>query len=198
MAIFAKVALKGEAGPARNGDDAPAGSRGTKSLSALLRLAPVAALAVGLGGCSSLHDHRGYLTDRSLTDSILPGVDNRTSVERSLGQPTFKSEFGQPTWFYVSLDTKQKPFTRPRLDGGIVTRVSFDPSGNVRAVDRAGVDKAVRLEPDAHKTKTLGRDRSFFEDLFGNIGQVGALPGATGQQGGGGGRPGGGTGPNGS
>jgi hypothetical protein len=82
--------------------------------------------------------------------------------------------------------------------------VTFDPAGTVQAVTHDGVEHAVNIRPDAHKTPTLGRERSFFEDLFGNIGTVGALPGggAGGTQGpggggGGGGRPGG-TGPNGS
>jgi hypothetical protein len=41
------------------------------------------------------------------------------------------------------------------------------------------MEKVVRIHPDSHKTPTLGRERSFLEDLFGNIGQVGAA-GATG------------------
>ncbi len=156
------------------------------------------AVVLGAGGCSTIRDHRGYLVDPALTQSVLPGVDNRLSVERSLGQPTFKSQFGQPAWYYLSLDTEQRPFTRPRIHGGSVMRVGFDSAGNVQDVLRDGVEHAVRIEPDRHKTPTLGRDRSFFEDLFGNIGSVGALPGAQGGPGGqGGGRPGG-TGPNGS
>ena len=160
-------------------------------------------LVAGIGGCSNIHDHRGYLVDPALTQSVLPGVDNRLSVEKSLGQPTIKSQFGQQAYYYISLDTVQKPFTRPRIKGGSIMRVGFDSAGNVQDVTRDGVENAVRLEPDKHKTPTLGRERSFFEDLFGNIGTVGALPGGTqgqggGAGGGGGGGRGGGTGPNGS
>ena len=161
-----------------------------------MRVGLACALVTGASGCSSIHDHRGYLVDPALTQSVLPGVDNRLSVERSLGQPTLKSQFGQQSYYYVSLDTVQAPFTRPRIHAGSIMRVAFDSTGNVQEVTRDGVEHAVRLEPDKHKTPTLGRDRSFFEDLFGNIGSVGALPG--GQPGQGGGGRGGGTGPNGS
>ena len=68
-------------------------------------------------GCSSITEHRGYIVDEALLQAVQPGIDNRTSVEGTLGRPTFTSQFGQPT---------------------------------------------------------LGRDRGFLEDLFGNIGQVGA------------------------
>ena len=156
------------------------------------------ALVVCAGGCSTIRDHRGYLVDPALTQSVLPGVDNRLSVERSLGQPTLKSQFGQQSYYYISLDTAQKPFARPRIYAGSIMRVAFDSAGNVQAVTRDGVEHAVRLEPDKHKPPTLGRDRSFFEDLFGNIGSVGALPGGQAGPGGQGGGRGGGTGPNGS
>ncbi len=150
-------------------------------------------LAVSAAGCANIRDHRGYLIDPALTNTVQPGVDNRFSVERALGQPTFKSQFGKPTWYYVSVDTRQRPFARPRTSAQTVLTINFDAKGNVTSVERGGMEKVARINPDGHKTATLGRNRSFFEDLFGNIGSVGALPGA----GQGGGAPTG-TGPNGS
>ena len=148
-----------------------------------------AATLVLAGGCASIRDHRGYLIDSTLVDSVQPGIDNRTSVERTLGRPTWVSQFGSKDWYYVSVDTKQVAFSRPKTEKQTVLRVRFDEAGNVAAVDRAGMEKVARISPDGKVTPTLGRDRSFLEDLFGNIGAVGA-PG----MGGGAGGPG----PNGS
>jgi outer membrane protein assembly factor BamE (lipoprotein component of BamABCDE complex) len=88
------------------------------------------------------------------------------------------------------INTRQGAFARPRTTEQTAIRVRFDAAGNVVGVDRTGVDKVVRLDPSNRKTPTLGRERSFLEDLFGNIGAVGA-PGT-----GGGGAQG--PGPNGS
>ncbi len=151
------------------------------------------AAAGALAGCASIKDHRGYLVDQALVDAVQPGIDNAQSVEKSLGRPTFVSEWGRKDWYYVSVDTQQAAFARPRTKNQLILRVSFDEKGNVTAVDRTGVEKVARINPDSHKTPTLGRERSFFEDLFGNIGTVGA-PG----MGGPGGSGGPGTGPNGS
>lgn len=134
-------------------------------------------LAALLGGCTSIKDHRGYLVDPTLLNSVQPGIDNRLSVERTLGRPTFVSQFGNKDWYYVSVDTKQPPFRRARTYQETVLRVRFDAAGNVLGIDKAGMDKVARIDPDGDKTPTLGRDRSFFEDLFGNVGAVGA-PGA--------------------
>jgi outer membrane protein assembly factor BamE (lipoprotein component of BamABCDE complex) len=150
----------------------------------LRAVSALALLALAAGGCASIRDHRGYLIDPALTGSVQPGIDNRMSVERALGQPTFKSEFGKQIWYYVSIDTRQRPFKRPQAKAQNVLMVSFDEKGNVANVERRGMEKVVALNPDGHKTPTLGRNRSFFEDLFGNIGSVGSVPGQMGPSGG--------------
>jgi len=160
-------------------------------------LALAAGVAALTGGCTAIHDHRGFIIDQTLVESVQPGIDNRLSVERTLGRPTFTSQFGEPAWYYVSIDTRQLPFGSPHTTKETVLRVRFDPKGNVAAVDKAGVDHVVRLNPDHAATPTLGRNRSLLEDLFGNIGSVGAAGvGGSGPGGNTGGAPG--SGPNGS
>lgn len=151
----------------------------------MMRAAALALLGGTLltGGCTSIRDHRGYLVDKALLDSVMVGIDNRQSVEHTLGRPTFVSQFGRESWYYVAIDTKQAAFMRPRTTGEMVLRVRFDPQGNVASLDRAGMDKVVRLNPDGSFTPTLGKKRTFFEDLFGNIGSVGTGIGASGQPG---------------
>ena len=135
-----------------------------------LMLAGAAAL---LPGCSAIRESRGYIDDPLLTSTIQPGIDNQRSVEGTLGRPTFTSQFGTPTWYYVSSITGQRPFSRPRIREHAVLAVQFDAAGKVTEVQRSGVDKVVYLDPNGDKTPTLGRERGFLEDLFGNIGQVG-------------------------
>lgn len=144
-------------------------------------------LVLALGACTSIRDHRGYIVDQALLDSVQPGIDNQESVERTLGRPTFVSEFGRKDWYYVSQNTQQAAFSRPRANEQLILRVRFDDKGNVLAIDKAGLEKVVQLDPDGKKTPTLGKDRSFIEDLFGNIGTVGT--GARGPSGGAGGGP---------
>ncbi|WP_128891863.1 outer membrane protein assembly factor BamE [Erythrobacter sp. HKB08] len=150
-------------------------------------MAAAAILVAGtaLTGCSSIRESRGFIQDSVLTDAIQPGIDNRASVEATLGRPSFTSQFGDQTWYYVSSVTGRRPFVRPRIRQHSVLAVKFDAAGNVIAADRSGIDKVVYLTPDGDETPTLGRERGFLEDLFGNIGQVGA-PGAGGGAGPGG------------
>lgn len=127
-----------------------------------------------VSGCTSLVDHRGYLVDEALVQAVHPGIDNRQSVEGTLGRPTFTSQFGQPVWYYVSSTTNQHPFGSPKITQHTVLAVKFDQAGNVLSADRTGVEQVVRIKPNGDKTPTLGRERGILQDLFGNIGQVGA------------------------
>ncbi|MEO1046274.1 MAG: outer membrane protein assembly factor BamE [Pseudomonadota bacterium] len=147
-----------------------------KPLSILI--AGTATLAL-LGGCTKIRAHRGYIADPTLVSSVQPGVDDKRSVEDMLGRPTFIGQFTSNEWYYVARDTRQLAFARPRPEQQTVLRVKFDDRGQVTDVAQTGVELAVRISPDGDATPTLGRERGFFEDLFGNIGTVGA-PGATG------------------
>jgi outer membrane protein assembly factor BamE (lipoprotein component of BamABCDE complex) len=129
---------------------------------------------LAMAGCASIRESRGYIVDQTLVASVHPGIDNKQSVEATLGHPSFISQFGDPTWYYVSSVTARQPFQRPRITQHQVLAVHFDSAGNVASTDTSGMDKVVFLDPDSDKTPTLGRERSFFEDLFGNIGAVGA------------------------
>lgn len=136
-------------------------------------------LAPALAACGQLRSHQGYIYDPLLAAAIQPGVDNRESVERTLGRPTFTGQFETGDWYYLSRDTRQLAFASPRATAQLLTRISFDDKGNVANVSRTGLETVVSIDPDNDKTPTLGSERSFFEDLFGNIGAVGA-PGAGG------------------
>lgn len=140
----------------------------------LLGAGALLAMSLAAGGCASIRESRGYIVDQTLTSSIQPGIDNRQSVQGTLGHPSFESQFGQPTWYYVSSFTERRPFVKPRIAEHQVLAVRFDAAGNVASVERTGIDKVVYLSPDGDRTETVGRNRGFFEDLFGNIGAVGA------------------------
>lgn len=130
---------------------------------------------VATSGCSRVRGHQGYIADTTLVDAIKPGVDNRESVAKTLGRPTFAGQFDANDWYYVDRETKQLAFALPTATKQTVLRISFDAAGNVAAVEKSGIEKIAAIRPIGDKTPTLGRNRSFFEEVFGNIGQVGSV-----------------------
>ena len=150
-------------------------------MSVLLRRVIVGAAFAGVlvtsAGCSRIVGHQGYLLDTQLVATVQPGVDNKQSVQRTLGRPSFTGQFTDSDWYYVARETRQLAFGKPRPVEQTALHVHFDPAGNVESVTHMGLDQVASIDPVSAKTPTLGRKRGFFEDLFGNIGRVGTIGG---------------------
>lgn len=137
-----------------------------------------------LAGCGlSVREHRGYVIDEQLTTGIQAGVDNKTSVERTLGQPSFTGTFDQNDWYYVARDTRAFAFRNPRVTDQTVIHVRFDQAGNVTSVNQTDETLIASINPSNDRTPTLGRKQGFFDELFNNIGTIRqpGLPGSQGQ-----------------
>jgi outer membrane protein assembly factor BamE (lipoprotein component of BamABCDE complex) len=126
-------------------------------------------------GCARVPGKQGFMIDQQLAGSVKAGVDNQQSVQRTLGRPSFVGQFDANDWYYVSRDTKQLAFKQPRPTAQSILHVRFDAAGNVAAVSSSGLEKVASIRPIKDKTPTLGRNRSFFQEVFGNIGQVGSV-----------------------
>lgn len=150
------------------------------------RLAGAAALiaaTLGASACAPVRSHQGYVVDKELVDAIQPGIDNRQSVMQTLGRPTLTAQFNQGEWYYVSRDSANLAFRRPQAKTQTTLRIRFDAAGNVTAVDKMDQSLIASVDPYGKVTPTLGHRRSFFQDLFGNIGTVGAAGMGGGAQG---------------
>lgn len=136
----------------------------------------LACMSVGLaaGGCTPLRGHNGYIVDADLMNSVTVGTDNRQSVQATLGRPTFTGTFDQSEWYYVARNTRNYAFANPKVSDQVTIKIGFDPAGNVAAITRSDETQVASIRPYGKTTPTLGRNKSFFEELFGNIGSVGA------------------------
>jgi outer membrane protein assembly factor BamE (lipoprotein component of BamABCDE complex) len=139
----------------------------------------IAAAALSLAGCAAVRAHKGAVLDIPLANSIQPGVDNKASVEKLLGRPTFTGQYAPDDWYYIARDTNQVAFRNPRVTWQTTLLIRFDRAGNVTSLQHAGKELAMGLDPSRRSTPTLGRKKSFFQDLFGGIGSVnsGGVPG---------------------
>ena len=147
------------------------------------RLLLLPLLLAAVAGCTTsrqMINNQGYSADEELASSVQPGVDNKESVERALGRPTMVAQWSDDSWYYVSRNTKQLAFARPKPQSQRVMIVHFDKAGNVASVERRGMEQIANISPNKDRTPTLGREASLLEDLFGNLGTVGSMPGGGG------------------
>ena len=135
-----------------------------------MRMSAAIIAAALVTGCAGFREHRGYMMDEELVTAVQVGIDNKESVMTALGRPTFTGQFDDNNWYYLSQDTKIVPFRSAKVREQDLVHVQFDAAGNVVAVNRGDETTIVSIDPHGDKTPTIGRKRSFFDELFGNIG----------------------------
>jgi outer membrane protein assembly factor BamE (lipoprotein component of BamABCDE complex) len=135
-------------------------------------------LLASTSACTRIKDLKGYIADDQLITALQPGVDNRSSVQKTLGRPTIISEVDSNTWYYVSQNTQQLAFFKPRPLTHQVVVVRFDPKGNLAKVEKLDRNAIVDVDPSGDKTPTRGKEVTFWQELFGDVGRFG--PGGAG------------------
>ncbi|RMB08879.1 outer membrane protein assembly factor BamE [Eilatimonas milleporae] len=166
---------------------------GQVSCKHLFRLAILGLGVAAVSACATGRSVRGYVFDPQLADAIQPGVDNRRSVNSTLGTPTLSATFSDDVWYYVSTTVQIRPVFWPEPQEHRVLAISFNERGVVSNVENYDLADMRTINPVGDKTPTRGRELGFFQQIFQNVGRfAGAQPG------GGPGPTGGGPGPNGS
>jgi outer membrane protein assembly factor BamE (lipoprotein component of BamABCDE complex) len=139
--------------------------------SRLIAAALAVSLLTGTSACTRIKDVKGYIADDQLIATLQPGVDNKSSVQKTLGRPTVISEVDPNRWYYVSQLTQQLAFLRPKPKSHQVLAVSFDAKGNLVKTQKLGLDQIVSVDASGDKTPTRGKESSFWDNIFGDIGR---------------------------
>lgn len=136
-------------------------------------LVTFAALAFA-AGCSPREDVRGSVIDPDKLAQVAVGATTQEQLFRLLGSPSAKSTFNEraDTWYYISTRTETVAFLNPVTTDRKVVAIDFDRvSGKVSEVRRLGLDDSREVEPVDRVTPTKGRELTFMQQLFGNIGR---------------------------
>lgn len=149
-----------------------------------LRPSTLLAALVLLGGCSLFQPPqlvRGNMVDEEALGQIVPGTSRRSDVQSLLGTPTATSTFDDSEWYYIGARTRERVARVQAIEEQRVITIVFDREGTVREVRRLTEQDALPVQAVARITPTPGTERTFLQQLFGNIGRL--PPGVGGQTG---------------
>ncbi len=149
----------------------------------LLRILGLA-LVLGAAACTPRIDTQGHYPDPDALARIEPGVQGKEEVSALLGTPTIVGTLDPNRWYYVTRVTENVSFYDPKLMEEKVVVIGFDDNGRVKSVEGYDVNQETEVELVEQETPTQGKDLSFLEQLFGNLGRYSRAPET---QGGGGG-----------
>ena len=124
-----------------------------------------------LAGCAPIVHQQGHIRDAEVLAQIKPGEQSRQEVASLLGTPSAMGTFDDRRWYYISRRTETEAFYTPELVDQGVTVITFDENGVVAEVTSLSLAEARAIEPVEEESPTHGRELSFFEQIFGNIGR---------------------------
>ena len=130
------------------------------------KLALFATFLVVLGGCTPVISQRGYVEDPDAEAGIAVGQDNKTSVEKKLGDPSIQAAWGTDAWYYVSSIEKRVAFFTPTVESRNILAVYFDKDGKVTDMKHYGLEDGHVVAFESRVTPTLGRELTFLQQLF--------------------------------
>ncbi len=137
-------------------------------------LAGVMAVALLLGACSPIYRNHGYVPPEATLSSLTVGVDTRDSVIASIGQPTTTGVVGDRSLYYVQSRFRNFAFLPPREVNREVLALSFLPDGRLGNIERFGLERGRVVQLAPRVTGEVFADRTFINQLFGNIGRFDA------------------------
>jgi outer membrane protein assembly factor BamE (lipoprotein component of BamABCDE complex) len=128
-------------------------------------------IAFALAGCGPPDDLRGNNPDKKLMSEIKPGVTDKASVTKLLGSPSSVASFDANTWYYISQETQNVAFFKPRLKDEKVVSISFNKKGIVENIVYVGMQDHRDIQPNPDSTPAPGRKFTILEQLIGNFGR---------------------------
>lgn len=135
----------------------------------LLAALPVIALAAS--GCQATYNQRGYVAPANMSKLIRVGVDNKASLETSLGSPSTIGTFNENIWYYISSVQEDLLFFKPEETQRQVVAVLFDANQTVAGVKTLTLADGAEVDFSDRETPARGRELTFLQQIFGNVGR---------------------------
>ena len=143
---------------------------GTNSYIRTCGAALILAAGVAVSGCAQDKVHGNFI-DPEVAAEIKPGAQRRQDVVSLLGSPSALSTFEDGTWFYIGQRTNQYAFFNPTVLERRILVISFDENGVVQQTKNLSLADANEISPSGRITPTEGRELTFLQQLFGNLGR---------------------------
>jgi outer membrane protein assembly factor BamE (lipoprotein component of BamABCDE complex) len=124
-----------------------------------------------LTACEARVVIHGFMPNPELVAQVEPGQITRAGVAEVLGSPSTIATFDSDTWYYVTQKTRTIAFLKPEIVDQEVLAIKFDDEQVVSSVHRYTIEDGLVIDPVSRKTPTAGKELTFLQQLFGNVGK---------------------------
>lgn len=140
----------------------------------VIRRASLAAVLVGMAGCTTVYRNHGYAPSAEDLEAITIGVDTRATVEETVGVPSTLGVTRDSSWFYVGSRWRHYAYRAPEEIDRQLVAIRFDSAGVVQNVERFTLADGQVVPLARRVTDSPVKDTTFLRQLLGNIGRFDA------------------------
>lgn len=138
------------------------------------RVALAGAIALLTAACAPIRDYRGFVAQEDVLSQIQIGM-NRADVERIMGTPSATSSIDGKNYYYISSVFETTAFFAPKEIDRRVIAFRFDENDSVSNIANYGLKDGRIFDFISRKTPTRGKEVTFLQQMFGNIGRFGSV-----------------------
>ena len=124
--------------------------------------------------CSPIVENRGYVFDNELISKIEVGETNAGQVLNILGTPSTTSTIDAKIWYYIYSKAETTAFYQPSVSQRRIITVGFNDESRVTYIEEYGLQDGNIIAFNTNATPTRGRELTILQQLFGNLGRLGA------------------------
>ena len=125
----------------------------------------------GLLACAVI-DNRGYVFDESLLPQLKVGTTTQADIITLMGSPSTTSTLNGGAYYYTSSKFVTEAYRAPRETERRVLAIFFDADKKIRDLGFYTLEDGNIVALVERTTETQGRELSFLQQIFGNLGRL--------------------------
>ncbi len=133
----------------------------------------IIALALSTTACVKNTAWHGYKFDEENIAKIKPKLTTEQQVIELMGSPTLKSQYGQPTFFYMGNELESIAFLSPKVKNYRVLEIKF-AHGKVQEIHNYQDSDLRNLKIISERVRIQGNEVGAVEQILGNVGRFSA------------------------
>ena len=130
-------------------------------------------ILTALTSCINKKLIHGNLPSADLVSIIKLGKDNKESISKILGEPSFKGTLGDNSFYYLGRVNSQIAFLKPDLEQQIILELNFDKKNNLKKIFVYDEKQTINIAMSPKETQLTGYKQSLLRQILGNFGMPG-------------------------
>ena len=129
--------------------------------------------AIILSSCVSKKIVNGNLPDAETISLLKIGKDDKNSIRKILGEPSFIGSLGDNSYYYIGTLRSKIAFLKPKVEEQYILELKFNKKGKLRNIFFYDKSLSTDVAMSSLETESGGVKESLLQQLLGNFGVPG-------------------------